>query len=51
MIILNLAKKASDCVTSNPYLMDRIAQNGIGEMNLNRIAKHIPTHELRSISK
>ena len=31
--------------------MDRIAQNGLGEMNLNRIAKHIPTHELRSISK
>ena len=47
----DLAHRDTEAVTRNPALMERIAENGIQEMNLNRIAKHIPTHELRSLHK
>ena len=46
-----LAEKATQAVTSNPYLMERVAQNGLLEMMPNRLSKHISTPELRSIHK
>ncbi len=37
-----LSNKAFFAVRQNPFLMERIAQNGLQEMDLKNIAKHIP---------
>jgi hypothetical protein len=37
-----LGERAHFAVTHNPAMMDRIAKNGMGELNLAKIAKHIP---------
>ena len=39
---VEMAEKASQAVLQNPSLMERIATNGMQEMNLDRIARHIP---------
>lgn len=40
------ALRASKFVTQNPDLMNRIGKNGIAEMGLRRIFKHIPRYKL-----
>ena len=46
-----LAEKATAAITSNPYLLDRVMQNGLSEAMPSRLSKHIATPELRSIHK
>jgi hypothetical protein len=38
----DLVERASYAVAHNPWLMERIAQNGLSELRLSKIAKHIP---------
>lgn len=38
--------KAFEAIRGNPWLMDRIVKNGLGEINLDRIMKHIPRARL-----
>ncbi len=45
------ADKAFEAVRKNPDLMDRIAKNGLEEMNLGNIAQHIPYSELKAMNK
>lgn len=45
----DLAERMSFIVTHTPTLMERIAKNGIGEMLLHKMARHVPTNELRSM--
>lgn len=40
-------KKLYAAVTQNPDLMNRIAKNGIQELRLSRISRHIPNHRFR----
>lgn len=42
----DMVERASQAFLRNPDLMDRIAKNGLYEMELGRIARHVPTHEL-----
>jgi hypothetical protein len=42
---VEMAEIASQAVIRNPGLMNRIAKNGMKEMELGKIAKHIPKHE------
>lgn len=42
------AEKAKNAIMQNPGLVERIAKNGLQEMNLENIAKHIPRHQLIS---
>jgi hypothetical protein len=37
--------KAHEAITRNPDLMERIAKNGIKEMNLDQLQKHVPVTE------
>lgn len=37
---------AHNVIRHNPDLMDRIAKHGLGEMNLDKIARHVPDAEL-----
>ena len=41
-----MVSKAKAVVLKNEALVDRIAKNGIGEMDLENIAKHIPSGKL-----
>ncbi len=41
-----MVERASQAFLRNPDLMDRIAKNGTYEMELGRIARHVPVHEL-----
>ncbi len=41
-----MVEKASRAFLQNPHIMDRIARNGLQEMDLSRIARHVPTSEL-----
>lgn len=38
----DVAEKASQAITRNPDLMRRIARNGLQEMSLDKIVRHIP---------
>ena len=40
------AQRASLAITRNPDLMNRIAKNGLREMDLDRIVRHIPKRKL-----
>ena len=40
----DMAERCTYAVTNNPGLMSRIAENGIDEINLNKIARNIPTY-------
>jgi hypothetical protein len=40
-----LADRCTAAVTRNPAMMDRIAKNGVGEINLAKIARHIPKYQ------
>jgi hypothetical protein len=40
------AELAYQALRRNPNVMERIAKNGLHEMNLDRIVKHIPTQKL-----
>lgn len=41
------AEKAYGAIRQNPALMERIARNGMQEMDLRRIARHVPKSELK----
>jgi hypothetical protein len=41
-----MAEAAKQAIVRNPDLMERIAENGLQEMDLTRIARHIPRHRL-----
>ena len=41
-----IAEKATKAITRNEELCERIAKNGIGEIDLDKIAKHIPLSKL-----
>ncbi len=41
-----MVERASRAFLQNPHVMDRIARNGIAEMDLSRIARHVPMSEL-----
>lgn len=43
----DMVRRAHLAITRNPALMERIAKNGIQEMDLDKIRKHIPKHKLR----
>lgn len=38
-------ERATQAITRNPGLMNRIAKKGLQEMDLTRIARHVPQHE------
>lgn len=42
----DMVERAHKAITQNPDLMDRIAKNGIQEMDIRKIHSHIPTHRL-----
>jgi hypothetical protein len=42
------ADKAFQAIRGNEDLMERVAQNGLAEINLENIAKHIPDTKLKS---
>lgn len=39
------AEKAKNIIMQTPTLVERIAKNGLQEMNLDKIIKHIPSHQ------
>lgn len=39
------AEKAKNAILSNPALVERIAEKGLQEINLDKIVKHIPRHQ------
>ncbi len=41
-----MSEAAKEAIVRNPALMERIAKNGIQEMDLTKIVKHIPRHKL-----
>lgn len=41
------AEKAKNIIMNTPTLVERIAKNGLQEMNLHNIVKHVPRHQLR----
>lgn len=45
----DLAERMSYVVSNTPTLMDRIAKKGVGEMQLHKVAEHVPLSELKSI--
>lgn len=42
-----IAEKQHEAIVNNPGLMNRIARNGLHEINLFNIAKHAPLHHFR----
>jgi hypothetical protein len=42
----DMVARAATAITRNESLMNRIAKNGLQEMNLDRIARHIPRNRL-----
>jgi hypothetical protein len=40
------AERAKNIIMQTPTLVERIAKNGLGEMDLDKIYKHIPRHQL-----
>mgnify|MGYP001582757391 CR=1 FL=1 len=42
-----IATRATEAITRNPDLMERIARNGLVEMRPERIFRHIPSHHFR----
>lgn len=40
------AERAKNIIMQTPTLVERIAKNGLKEMDLEKIAKHIPRHQL-----
>jgi len=45
------ATQAFTSIRNNPGLMERIAKNGLGEIGLRQLARHIPNHHYRKDSK
>lgn len=43
----DIASRMHKAITQNPALMERIARKGMKEINLRRLAKHIPNHFYR----
>jgi hypothetical protein len=41
-----LSTRATKAIMANPDLMDRIARNGLQEMDLDKIRQHVPTQKL-----
>jgi hypothetical protein len=41
------AERAAAAIVGNDALMERITRNGLSEMNLDKIAKHVPKGECR----
>ena len=42
----DMVERASRAFLCNPHVMDRIAKNGLEEMDISRIARHVPKSEL-----
>ena len=45
------ADKAFEIMRRNPDLMERIAENGLSEMSLDKIAEHVPHQEIKAMNK
>lgn len=43
----DIAERRYECIRGNDALMQRISRNGLGEMNLRQMARHIPNHHYR----
>lgn len=43
---IEYANKAHEAITRNPDLMERIAENGLSEMDVPSIARHVPRSEV-----
>lgn len=43
------AERAKNIIMQTPSLVERIAENGLKEMDLDRIVKHIPRHQLNGL--
>ncbi len=44
---LELSERATKAITQNPDLMNRIAKNGLGEMDVDQIRRHIPRSRIQ----
>ncbi len=45
------AERAKNLIMQTPTLVERIAKNGLQEMNLDKIIKHIPSQQRRNLVK
>ena len=47
----DFAERAFKAIKQNPELMERIAKNGLGEIDLFKLSKHIPNQRFRKAPK
>jgi len=46
-----VAERAAKAITHNPDLMERVARNGLHEIDLSKIARHIRPQQLRELAR